>query len=839
MWTVAWELYHNFPTLRRMLLGAGRQGPAPERGPVAKTSPKPSPRTSPRGSRGNSREPASRETADSLQSMSSAASRRQTKRHIVLVMPLGVLASLNSLLLVGQLYCDGRDAGLCSQAMPVFQPTAHVNRTLRFVLFLSLVQWVQAFSGLFPHWATALTKASGWLPRLVSSIVVVLLLPASFLRLFLWLSKPAGSGVVRWTLGGLVRHHLADSVLVTCWSWWSLLITLVVQRPDVIRCSGFTLRSVSSETSWRHLCCLFKYTLFFWMGVHWIRGCVAYGPAHAQSDLISISMFYPLLLCLIWTVTFLAVALSGIFTGFWRPLLAFFAGSGPLLGLAVLLCSWVERAHLPLVVIPTWLHLCRRSFHIARRWGRSWLRHPDPQFAVKPSSHKLLKTTYNVERRLGRIAARVLILICISFLLILSGFVLMAGIQQRSGLFFEDVVWWEALEDGVEITNAGASVLTLRTRNSSEVASAVEAAQGAVLSPGEIPNYAVCGHTWSGLQLVDYALLSAIAYMNPTEKNGLPKLLELLFPHLDVSLENLPETPLGRRWLEFKVNTCKDGPERQQSSSSGCRQLTVVSVSGTDITRVADYAENVRMWTEPVAMQILSTVFPTVRIWPRDCVAMVIRAIHQVLGALALDDDQWHYREILEYVRQIPSEEEVVLTGHSLGGGIALVVGALTGRLAVALQPPGVYHSIAKHQAQQRSGLGGHALHKRSVSLIFEGDWIQNFDGHGGLVQTMMCDKLDKSIAVGCHLLEGAVCQYLWNCGDRAGRFAQCRHEYQPTSTALSVVSNLWDFVKVSWKSSYVYANLQPVMAMGITVSLLAVARHGALPAFPAPREGA
>lgn len=29
------------------------------------------------------------------------------------------------------------------------------------------------------------------------------------------------------------------------------------------------------------------------------------------------------------------------------------------------------------------------------------------------------------------------------------------------------------------------------------------------------------------------------------------------------------------------------------------------------------------------------------------------------------------------------------MTGHSLGGGIALVVGALTDRLAVALQPPG------------------------------------------------------------------------------------------------------------------------------------------------------
>merc|ERR1712176_1654285 len=102
-----------------------------------------------------------------------------------------------------------------------------------------------------------------------------------------------------------------------------------------------------------------------------------------------------------------------------------------------------------------------------------------------------------------------------------------------------------------------------------------------------------------------------------------------------------------------------------------------------------------------------------------------------------------------EHVRQIQAEREVIVTGHSLGGGIALVVGALTGHLAVALQPPGTYHSLAKHQQQQQySASSGYALHKRSVSLVFEGDWIQNFDGHGGLVQTMMCDQTERSIAV-------------------------------------------------------------------------------------------
>ncbi|CAE8713061.1 unnamed protein product, partial [Polarella glacialis] len=221
-----------------------------------------------------------------------------------------------------------------------------------------------------------------------------------------------------------------------------------------------------------------------------------------------------------------------------------------------------------------------------------------------------------------------------------------------------------------------------------------------------------------------------------------------------------------------------------------------------------------------------------VRIWPRESTEMVIQAIHNILASLGLQDDQWHYREILDYVRQIPADREVVVTGHSLGGGIALVVGALTGRLAVAVQPPGIYHSLAKHQTQHGSAQSAHALHKRSVSLVFEGDWVQNFDGHGGLVQTMMCDQQERSLAVGCHLIEGAICHLLRHCGDQAQRFATCRHEYQPTSTAVALARSLWGLLRASFLESsypaYLKGNLESVLYAGLAVSLAAVVRFAA-----------
>lgn len=900
LWTCAWEIYHNFPTMRRMLLKSRRNStkrpeasadsPASDQPSVQETSSasfggnsiplrsrlgcrnsSPSLAAHPQSSspvpllrnKSSSPPPSPHKTLTTpglpLRSASPAASPRvprtkrtpdhnDIRRQIVLTAPLSVLLFLNLVVLIGQLICESD----CPELV-VFNPIGRFNRNSRFVLFLATMQWVQAWTGLFPTWHVAWSRQTGFFQRFVSGVVIILLVPLSVIRLSMWFFKPAGIGVVHVFAG--VRHHLLDSLLVIGWSIWLLAASIWMSTPTGVRYSGFRPAMIRDDANWKHFCSLFKYTLFVWLLLHYLRGCVSLGPAHAQNDLIAITILYPLLLCLIWTVTFTAVVVARYATQNGKALL--WTGSCFLLLVISLafgawhLCAWVGRGGHPTLVVFVWLHLCRQCFRILRRWtlwGKSLIygtendgsdKRQNTCFAVDPSTDKDMKRTYQVERKLGRFAIRLLVLICCSFCAILATCLLMAGLQKRSGLFMSDVVWWRPLPNGVEVTNSGASVMTLTHMNATSASSPVDDDNSwdRVLSREDETNYAVCGHTWRGLQLIDYALLSLIPYMENKNSSQLSQLVATLFPHLEIDISPNAASD-ERRWLEFDIKSCSSKANR-----TACDQVTIIAVSGTDPTRLMDYAENLRMWTEPVSLQILSTVFPTVRIWPRGTTEMVIGGIHRILRSMSVSDDQWHYRAILDHVRKIPAEKNVVITGHSLGGGISLVVGALTGRLAVAIQPPGVYHSLAKHQAQQVSlsslsdlGHSSTAVHKKSVSLILEGDWVQNFDGHGGLVQTMICDQTRTSMAVGCHLLEGAICHLMRHCGDTAQRFKTCHHDYHPTSTGLEVARAVFDLAVDSWSSFLstrgVLSHWDSVSIASLLVAAILVAKYGA-PTYP------
>ncbi|CAD7974972.1 unnamed protein product [Amoebophrya sp. A25] len=145
------------------------------------------------------------------------------------------------------------------------------------------------------------------------------------------------------------------------------------------------------------------------------------------------------------------------------------------------------------------------------------------------------------------------------------------------------------------------------------------------------------------------------------------------------------------------------------------------------------------------------------------------------------------------------SHEKVVFVGHSMGGGIASILGFLNRSPVVAFQPPGIYHSIAKFQHIKGDAKAYDFVHHDVLNVVVESDWINRiFDEHGGLLQQIGCDYPQRNMYLSCHVLEGVFNHLFKSCGDERGRFEYSEWKYE------LIKQSLWDGAKKSLADFFV-----------------------------------
>uniref|UniRef100_A0A0C3TW99 Fungal lipase-type domain-containing protein n=1 Tax=Guillardia theta (strain CCMP2712) TaxID=905079 RepID=A0A0C3TW99_GUITC len=109
----------------------------------------------------------------------------------------------------------------------------------------------------------------------------------------------------------------------------------------------------------------------------------------------------------------------------------------------------------------------------------------------------------------------------------------------------------------------------------------------------------------------------------------------------------------------------------------------------------------------------------------------MLDTLHALLDSVGLPDPEYKYNRVVEYIRKVvypdlPQSHQLVLTGHSLGGGIAHIAAALLNEPVVSFTPPGAYQSLSKHlywNAKDRRQLH-QAAHNRTVTILAENDMI-------------------------------------------------------------------------------------------------------------------
>jgi hypothetical protein len=376
--------------------------------------------------------------------------------------------------------------------------------------------------------------------------------------------------------------------------------------------------------------------------------------------------------------------------------------------------------------------------------------------------------------------------------------------------------------------------------------------------PQELPYYASCEWRYHSLQLIDFALLSDLAYFDEPNKKGnnthrygrvvtdKQEIVDILFPHLDFIVrtpddseyENITSASEKNESCAASSSTQCSKPVRSATKNDkneyfGPRYIEIYSPSlntvilalrGTDIGRFHDFMEDIKLYAEPVIFSLLSSVFVTIRFWSGETMSSMVKLLCEFNTFFGLQSESNYYRPLAERVREVasrpytavtPSKRHqlrgqdantkppaVVLTGHSLGGGLARIVGTLTHKPSVTFSPPGLGVSYKKYslmvgsEEEMEEVLSSKgAMHDKSMAVVTEFDWVSQIDRQVGLVQQILCDKFNVAHLNACHLMEETLCHLVNHCGDQYGRFSRCVSTFDMRALVPSLLSHLWDHI--------------------------------------------
>lgn len=118
-------------------------------------------------------------------------------------------------------------------------------------------------------------------------------------------------------------------------------------------------------------------------------------------------------------------------------------------------------------------------------------------------------------------------------------------------------------------------------------------------------------------------------------------------------------------------------------------------------------------------------------------------------GAMATLDSRLYYKQLENYIRDeiLPNPRyanyQFLLTGHSLGGGVASIVGARLQALAVVFSSPGVALS------RRKFGLSLKSVSQYVVNIVPQGDLVPLIDIQGVKAQSIVCSA--NRLKYACH----------------------------------------------------------------------------------------
>ncbi|EMD44104.1 Hypothetical protein EHI5A_147950 [Entamoeba histolytica KU27] len=245
----------------------------------------------------------------------------------------------------------------------------------------------------------------------------------------------------------------------------------------------------------------------------------------------------------------------------------------------------------------------------------------------------------------------------------------------------------------------------------------------------------LCESDSYGITPLEYACLSNLAYADNLN---------------DARYANIKKYLDGIGWktitfYEKKKDDNKEGPVLHYLIAKK-NDITVIGFRGS--YEFSDWVYDFKLFTESALPSLSVSIFPVFT----NQALLKISYILSFFGSKAFPKSDYDLLDIAKTVVQSEmskaSNKQYIVTGHSLGGGLANIVGSELGIVSFGISPPGTYLG-AKAQKLKKKDI---RLFARAV--IPDRDIVASLGVEGGLQMSIPCYEH----GFGCHSIDNSVC---------------------------------------------------------------------------------